>query len=122
MITDLFAGIARRNTRLEPNPPSSNRFLANHSDPPGLGATLRRIGVSPGGLFYISLPNDGTTRLRHSFPASNSLSGSFFSVLAYIDFAIVRQTFCKYLCPYARFQGVLFDSDSLVIGYDFKTR
>jgi cytochrome c oxidase accessory protein FixG len=45
----------------------------------------------------------------------------FFGVattLAYLDFAFVRQTFCKYLCPYARFQGVLFDADTLVIGYD----
>lgn len=40
------------------------------------------------------------------------------SALAYVDFALVRQVFCKYLCPYARFQGVLFDSDTLVIGYD----
>ena len=30
----------------------------------------------------------------------------------------MRQTFCKYLCPYARFQGVLFDADTLVVGYD----
>ncbi|MEN8159083.1 MAG: cytochrome c oxidase accessory protein CcoG, partial [Myxococcota bacterium] len=40
------------------------------------------------------------------------------SLLAYLDFAFVRQTFCKALCPYARFQGVLLDRDSLVIGYD----
>jgi cytochrome c oxidase accessory protein FixG len=40
------------------------------------------------------------------------------SLLAYLDFAIVRQTFCKYLCPYARFQGVLFDRDTLVVAYD----
>jgi cytochrome c oxidase accessory protein FixG len=30
----------------------------------------------------------------------------------------VRQTFCKYLCPYARFQGVMFDADTLVVAYD----
>ncbi len=40
------------------------------------------------------------------------------SALAYLDFVWVRQTFCKVLCPYARFQGVLFDRDTLVIGYD----
>lgn len=38
--------------------------------------------------------------------------------LAYFDLAWMRQTFCKYLCPYARFQGVLFDRDTLVVGYD----
>jgi cytochrome c oxidase accessory protein FixG len=42
------------------------------------------------------------------------------SALAYADFVFVRQTFCKFLCPYARFQGVLFDRDTLVIGYDAK--
>lgn len=40
------------------------------------------------------------------------------STLAYLDLAFVRQTFCRYICPYARFQGVLFDRDTLVIGYD----
>jgi cytochrome c oxidase accessory protein FixG len=40
------------------------------------------------------------------------------AALCYLDFAIVRQTFCKYLCPYARFQSVLLDSDSLVVAYD----
>ncbi len=40
------------------------------------------------------------------------------SILAYLDFVWIRQTFCKWLCPYARFQGVLFDRDTLVIGYD----
>jgi len=40
------------------------------------------------------------------------------TALAYFDFVVLRQTFCKFLCPYARFQGVLFDSDTLVVGYD----
>jgi cytochrome c oxidase accessory protein FixG len=42
------------------------------------------------------------------------------TALAYLDLALVRQTFCKYLCPYARFQSVLFDRDTLVVGYDTK--
>ncbi len=40
------------------------------------------------------------------------------TVLAYLDFGLLRQNFCKYLCPYARFQGVLFDRDTLVVAYD----
>jgi cytochrome c oxidase accessory protein FixG len=38
--------------------------------------------------------------------------------LSYADFGLVQQTFCKYLCPYARFQSVLLDGDSLVVAYD----
>ncbi|MGH0034979.1 MAG: cytochrome c oxidase accessory protein CcoG [Myxococcota bacterium] len=43
-----------------------------------------------------------------------------FTLATYFDFAWVRQIFCEYLCPYARFQGVLFDQDTLVVGYDTK--
>ena len=41
------------------------------------------------------------------------------TLLAYLDFAFVRQTFCKVLCPYARFQGVLLDRNTVVIAYDY---
>ena len=30
----------------------------------------------------------------------------------------MREQVCKYMCPYARFQGVMFDPDTLVITYD----
>jgi cytochrome c oxidase accessory protein FixG len=40
------------------------------------------------------------------------------TALSYLDFGIIRQTFCKYVCPYARFQSVLLDRDSLVVAYD----
>ena len=40
------------------------------------------------------------------------------AVITYLDFVWIRQNFCKYLCPYARFQSVLFDRDTLVVGYD----
>lgn len=37
------------------------------------------------------------------------------------EFGWFREQFCTVLCPYARFQSVMLDQDSLVIGYD-KTR
>lgn len=30
----------------------------------------------------------------------------------------MREQMCKFLCPYARFQGVMFDPDTLIITYD----
>jgi cytochrome c oxidase accessory protein FixG len=30
----------------------------------------------------------------------------------------MREQVCKYMCPYARFQGAMFDRDTLVIAYD----
>lgn len=40
------------------------------------------------------------------------------SGLFYFDLAIFRHNFCVYVCPYARFQSVMLDRDSVVIAYD----
>ncbi|EMY15541.1 cytochrome c oxidase accessory protein CcoG [Leptospira weilii str. Ecochallenge] len=44
----------------------------------------------------------------------------FFTATLYLDMAFVREQFCKYACPYARFQTVMMDSDSINVTYDFK--
>ncbi|WP_242343878.1 4Fe-4S dicluster domain-containing protein [Anaeromyxobacter terrae] len=38
--------------------------------------------------------------------------------LLFADLALVRQTFCATVCPYAKLQGVLFDRHTLVVAYD----
>jgi cytochrome c oxidase accessory protein FixG len=30
----------------------------------------------------------------------------------------MREQVCKYMCPYARFQSVMFDPDTLIVTYD----
>ncbi len=40
--------------------------------------------------------------------------------LLLFQFGWFREQFCTVLCPYARFQSVLLDPDSLVVGYDAK--
>jgi len=42
----------------------------------------------------------------------------FYSGFLYLMAGFMREQMCKYLCPYARFQGVMFDPDTLIIGYD----
>lgn len=32
----------------------------------------------------------------------------------------MREQVCKYMCPYARFQSVMFDPDTLIITYDYR--
>jgi cytochrome c oxidase accessory protein FixG len=41
-----------------------------------------------------------------------------YSLATYGNAGFLREQVCKYMCPYARFQSVMFDSDSLVISYD----
>ena len=42
----------------------------------------------------------------------------FFTVATYINAGWMREQVCKYMCPYARFQSVMFDRDTLIVSYD----
>ncbi|MDH5533966.1 MAG: cytochrome c oxidase accessory protein CcoG [Betaproteobacteria bacterium] len=42
----------------------------------------------------------------------------FYGFATYGNAGWMREQVCKYMCPYARFQSVMFDADTLVITYD----
>jgi cytochrome c oxidase accessory protein FixG len=42
----------------------------------------------------------------------------FYGLATYGNAGYMREQVCKYMCPYARFQSVMFDRDTLVITYD----
>ena len=42
----------------------------------------------------------------------------FFTLATYINAGWMREQVCKYMCPYARFQSVMFDQDTLIVSYD----
>jgi len=118
VLTDVYAAVARRLQGWSRAGPPAHvatwRKLATHAVwlvfSLVLGFHLVAYFVSP----YTLLP-----ALRAG-AVSPTVAGFWIaaSVLAYLDFVVVRQTFCKFLCPYARFQSVLFDRDTLVVGYD----
>jgi cytochrome c oxidase accessory protein FixG len=41
----------------------------------------------------------------------------FYSFATYGNAGFMREQVCKYMCPYARFQSAMFDSDTLIIAY-----
>jgi cytochrome c oxidase accessory protein FixG len=118
VFTDLFAAIARRiegwRGLLPPSRVAPWRRVLKYAV---LLAASAVIGFHLVGYFrspYELLPALGSGNL--SGPSVGFLTAA--TALSFFDFVILRQTFCKYLCPYARFQGVLFDRDTLVVGYD----
>ena len=42
----------------------------------------------------------------------------FFLVFTYLNAGWLREQVCIYMCPYARFQSVMFDRDTLIVSYD----
>lgn len=45
---------------------------------------------------------------------------NFFTWATYINAGWMREQVCMYMCPYARFQSVMFDHDTLIVSYDEK--
>jgi len=44
----------------------------------------------------------------------------FFAVATYVNAGWMREQVCLYMCPYARFQSVMFDQDTLIVSYNPK--
>lgn len=42
----------------------------------------------------------------------------FFTLATYTNAGWMREQVCTYMCPYARFQSVMFDTDTLIVSYD----
>lgn len=42
----------------------------------------------------------------------------FYSIATWGNAGFLRETVCKYMCPYARFQSVMVDDDTFVVTYD----
>jgi cytochrome c oxidase accessory protein FixG len=118
VFTDLFAAIARRLQRWKGTRPPPHvalwRKVATHVVWLAISAI---VGFHLVGYFVspYTLVADLRAGMLHPTALLFHVAAG---LLAYLDFAFVKQTFCKVLCPYARFQGVLFDRDTLVIGYD----
>lgn len=42
----------------------------------------------------------------------------FFTGATYMNAGFLREQVCKYMCPYARFQSVMYDKDTLTVSYN----
>jgi len=43
----------------------------------------------------------------------------FYSIATWGNAGFLREAVCKYMCPYARFQSVMVDDDTMVVSYDY---
>jgi cytochrome c oxidase accessory protein FixG len=55
---------------------------------------------------------------KFDLSSTQAVALAFFSAALYLDAGWMREQICKYACPYARFQGAMFDSSTLTIFYD----
>lgn len=51
-------------------------------------------------------------------PFAAYMTALFLMATTYVMAGIAREQVCTYMCPYSRFQSVMFDKDTLVVSYD----
>jgi len=44
---------------------------------------------------------------------------AFLMLMTYLMAGLTRENVCFHMCPYSRFQSAMFDSDTLIVSYDF---
>ncbi|MBS2038855.1 cytochrome c oxidase accessory protein CcoG [bacterium] len=75
------------------------------------------LGVSFSGYFLPVRELTGQILAGQVSPSTGLVVLSF-TGLALFDFGYFREQFCQHICPYARLQGTMLDSDSIIVGYD----
>lgn len=97
-------------------------------------ATKVRLKAEKHGLWLLLAFVVGTTFVGYFIPIRNLVPRMFTlnissgetvflavaSLALYFDAGWMREQICKFACPYARFQGAMFDTNTLTIFYDSK--
>jgi cytochrome c oxidase accessory protein FixG len=68
--------------------------------------------------FFTPIGDLGARALTLQLGAAEAFWIGFYAFATWGNAGFMREQVCKYMCPYARFQSVMFDRDTLVVAYD----
>ncbi len=71
-------------------------------------------------LYWGNAPELVIKFFRGEAPFAAYATTLFLTATTYVMAGLAREQVCTYMCPYARFQGVMFDKDTLIVAYDEK--
>ena len=69
-------------------------------------------------LYWGNAPELIVQMLKGEAPFAAYATTLFLTMTTYVMAGLAREQVCSYMCPYARFQAVMFDSDTLIVAYD----
>ena len=69
-------------------------------------------------LYWDNAPELVIHMLTGEAPFAAYATTLFLMTTTYVMAGLAREQVCTYMCPYARFQGVMFDEDTLIVTYD----
>lgn len=68
--------------------------------------------------YFTPIRDLASLSLNMSLSAWETFWVFFYGFATYGNAGFLREQICKYMCPYARFQGAMFDEDTLIVTYD----
>jgi cytochrome c oxidase accessory protein FixG len=68
--------------------------------------------------FFVPMQSLASAALTLSLTGAPLFWAAFYGFATYLNAGWMREQVCTYMCPYARFQGAMFDRDTLIISYD----
>ncbi len=110
-------GSRNQRMKLDKEPLSLNKVLRKGTKHAGWLFVAFVTGFTFVGYFY-PIRDLATDLVALQFTDWAILWIIFFTMATYINAGWMREQVCMYMCPYARFQSVMFDHDTLIVSYD----
>ncbi|HSP00796.1 MAG TPA: cytochrome c oxidase accessory protein CcoG [Thioalkalivibrio sp.] len=103
--------------RLDKQPWSGEKILKK-----GVTHALWLLTAFTTGLTFVLYWADAPVLVQQFFtgeaPFPAYATTFFLTATTYVMAGLAREQVCTYMCPYARFQSVMFDRDTLIVSYD----
>jgi cytochrome c oxidase accessory protein FixG len=122
--TEIFLWIERRiegnrsaRIRLDRQPWSSEKIARRGAKHLAWGLVALWTGFTFVG-YFTPIRQLGAEALQLDLGAWEAFWVLFYALATYGNAGWLREQVCKYMCPYARFQGAMFDRDTLIVSYD----
>ena len=122
--TDIFLWIERKiegdrvaRMRLDAAPPSPRKYATKAAKHAVWIALALWTGYTFVG-YFTPIRDLGLRALTWNLGGWETFWVFFYAFATYGNAGWMREQVCKYMCPYARFQSVMFDRDTLIIAYD----
>ena len=116
-VEELAEGNRNARMRLDKAPMSVGKFLRRSFKHAGWGVIALATGIAFIG-YFTPIRDLWQQITSHTLDFWMGFWLIFFTVATYLNAGWMREQICLHVCPYGRFQSVMFDRDTLIISYD----
>lgn len=115
-IEKLFEGNRKQRIKFDQSPWTVRKLLIKVGKHSGWVLVSALTGLIFVG-YFVDVPTLFRQFLAGTIPYPAWFTFGFLTATTYLMAGLAREQVCIYMCPYARFQGVMFDEETLIVAY-----